>query len=120
MSTGFPQFRANTPQQQLPSSGPQEPPQGPQQGQGLQGPPSPIMQLLGGWHRVSGEIGAVHPQIASMMQKVASATQEALMILAREHTQGQQGQGGLPAHQDSGQSRVPPQQPAGYPPQGTF
>jgi hypothetical protein len=87
----------------------------------MQAPASAIMQLLGGWHRVSGEIGQVHPQIASQMQKVASATQEALMILAREHTQGQ-GPGGSLAQQDTGQSRVPspPQQPAGYPSQGTF
>jgi len=82
MSTGFPQFRANAPQQQLPSSGPQQPQGGPpeaqtpQQGQRLQSPTPPIMQLLGGWHRVSGEIGQVHPQIASAIQKVASATHD--------------------------------------------
>lgn len=87
------------------------------QGSGLQGPASPIMQLLSNWHRVSGEIGQVHPQIASMMQKVASETQQALMILAKEQTQGQQ-QGGLPTQPESqptGQATVPPHN---YPPSG--
>jgi hypothetical protein len=101
-----PGFSPSTPPAQpLPYSGPQEPQggapeaQAPQQGQPLQSPAPPILQLLGGWHRVSGEIGQHHPQIASMMQKVASATREALTILAREHVGGgiQQGQGqGLP------------------------
>ena len=121
MATGFPTFNSNTPPQQLPDGGPQQPQggapetQGPQQGQRIA---SPIMQLLGNWHRVAGEIGAHHPQIASMMQKVASITQEGLMILAREAT-GQQG--GLPTDTTAAPQTTPAQpqtNPAGYPPSG--
>jgi hypothetical protein len=106
MSTGFPQFSANMPQQQLPSSGPQ-PTQAPSnggqqgqspQGQGSQRPAPKIMELLGNWHRVAGEMGQVHPRIASAMNKIASETQSALMVLAREHVQQGQGQG-LPTDQ---------------------
>ena len=95
MSAGFPQFSPSSPQQQSPPSDPQQPqggaPEGqaPQQGQRLQSPAPPIMQLLGGWHRVSGEIGEVHPQILAMMQKISAATREALTILARaQHGRG--------------------------------
>jgi hypothetical protein len=80
------------------------------------------MQLLGNWIRVSLEIGQHHQQIMAMMQKIASATREALTILAREATQGQQGQSGLPAQPESqptGASTVPPPAaPQGYPPSG--
>lgn len=97
---------------------PQQPPQGagappPQQGQQLQSPAPPIMQLLGNWHRVGGEIGQAYPMIASQMQKVASATQEALMVLAREHTQRQQGQG-LPTDEGAQPTAQPTLQAQGY------
>lgn len=73
---------------------------------------SPVMQLLSNWHRVSGEIAQHFPMIASMMQKVASETQQALLILAREASQDQQGQGSQPS--------ATPQtaQPQGYQPSG--
>jgi len=83
---------------QPPQGGPPEA-QGPQQGQGSQRPAPKIMELLGNWHRVSGEMGQVHPQIASAMQKVASETQSALMVLAREHVQGGGVQQGTPTAQ---------------------
>jgi hypothetical protein len=44
-------------------------------------------------------MGQVHPQIASAMQKVASETQSALMVLAREHVQGGGVQQGTPTAQ---------------------
>ena len=80
----------------------------PQQGQGMQGPAPAIMQLLGGWFKVSQEIGQFHPQIAPQMNKVGQAVQESLMILARQ-TNGQQ-EGGLPT-QDSAASPTPQQSP---------
>ncbi len=70
----------------------------------------PILVQLGNWVRVSGEIGAHHPQIAAQMQKVEQESREALMILAKEMTQGQQGQGlpTKPESQPTGQGTVPP------------
>jgi len=83
------------PTQPLPAGGQQSGPAASSDQRGLQAPAPQIMQLLGGWHRVSGEIGQHFPNIGSMMQKVASATKEALTILAKEHVGGgiQQGQG---------------------------
>jgi hypothetical protein len=59
------------------------------QGDGLQQEASPALRLLANWHRVASEIGEVFPQIAAMMAKVADATREALVVLAREHQTGQ-------------------------------
>ena len=86
-----------TPGLNAPPQSPQQPqqgagaPQGPQQG--LQAPAPPILQLLGGWHRVCQEISQAYPMIASMMQKIATSTREALTILAKQHVQSQQPQG---------------------------
>jgi hypothetical protein len=74
------------------------------------------MRLLGNWARVASEIGQVHSNIQAMMVKLADATREALVILAREASQGQQ-QGGLPTR-DATVKQQPPT--ASYPPQGTF
>jgi len=110
-----PGFSSSTPPAQPPQGGaPEAQGQAPQGG--VQNPAPPIMQLLGGWHRVAGEIGQHHPPIMAMMQKVASATQEALMILAREHTKRQQGQG-LPTDQGAPSAQFTAS-PAGYPPSG--
>jgi hypothetical protein len=79
------------------------------------------MVLLSNWERVAGEIGQFHPRIASMMNKVSSATKESLMILARSFSQGQQ-QGGLPTQDTTGVPQTaqaqPQAQPAGYQPSG--
>lgn len=90
--------------------------QGQPAGQGLQQAASPVMQLLANWMRVAGEVGQHYSMIADKMNKIAGHCREALMILAREATQGQQGQG-LPT-QDATALQQPPI--AGYPPQGTF
>ena len=91
-TTATPGFSSPQPTQPIPNEGQQG--QAPQ-GQGVQGQAPPVIQLLGNWHRVSAEVGQHFPNIADKMQKIASATREALTILAREHVGGgiQQGQG---------------------------
>jgi hypothetical protein len=118
MSTGIPTFNIPPqPNAQQPQGGAPEA-QAPQPGQGMQGPAPAIMRLLGAWHRVAGEIGQHHPQIASQMNKVADATQQALVLLARETTQRQQGQG-LPTDQSAQPSAAPQTgQPQANPQQG--
>lgn len=95
--------------------------QGQPAGQGLQQAASPVMQLLANWMRVAAEVGQHYSMIADKMNKIAGHCREALMILAREATQGQQGQG-LPTEQSAqlnattqpGQRTMSQYPPAGY------
>ena len=118
MSTNTtPGLSGQQPTMPMPASGPQQPQGGAPEGQspqgGLQDPASPVMQLLANWMRVAGEVGQHYSMIADKMQKITSAVREALMILAREHSQGQQGRR-LPSDTDQPQG----QQEASYPPSG--
>lgn len=108
MAAGVPTF-STPPQPNSQSVG--TPSQGPQ-GQGLDAPASRILRLLADWIRVSQEIGEVHPQISSQMNKVGQSVREALGILAREATQRQ----GLPTPPEQ---QLPAQAAqASYPPSG--
>ena len=101
-----PGFSPSTPPAQpLPYEGPQ------QQEQALQTQAPEILVRLGHWHRVAGEIGQHHPQIATEMRAISDATRKALTILAKEHVQGQQGQ-----RLSTDQTAQP--QSSNYPPQG--
>jgi hypothetical protein len=40
-----------------------------------------LLQLLGNWHRVAGEIAQAYPNIASQMTRIADATREAMTAM---------------------------------------